>query len=178
VAGPLQEDAQDLTQAFFDRLIEKDYVQAADPLRGRFRSFLLASFRNFLANEYDRRQAQKRGGGWRPVVIDGEAAERHYAMAAADRLTPETLYERQWAGGVLARVRAALRAECAAAGRADAFDRLEGLLAGNALCRRRARAGHDRGRGQGARASPAAALSGAARAGGRRHRVRGRRDRR
>jgi RNA polymerase sigma factor (sigma-70 family) len=128
--GHSVEDAQDLTQAFFTRLIEKHDVQAADPQRGRFRSFLLASFKHFLANEWDRQQAQKRGGGWWPVVIEGEAAEARYAAAAADALTPETLFERQWAEGVLARARAALRAECTAAGRADAYDRLEGMLTG------------------------------------------------
>jgi RNA polymerase sigma factor (sigma-70 family) len=124
------EDAQDLTQAFFARLIEKQDVRAADPLRGRFRSFLLASFKHFLANEYDRQHARKRGGGWRPVAIDGETAESRYAAVVADRLTPERLFERQWAEGVLARARAALREECAAAGRADAFERLEGMLTG------------------------------------------------
>jgi RNA polymerase sigma factor (sigma-70 family) len=124
------EDAQDLTQAFFTRLIEKQYVQAANPLRGRFRSFLLASFKHFLANEYDRRQARKRGGGWQLVALDTGSAEAQYGLAVADAWTPETLFERQWAQGVLDRVWAALRAECVAAGRVDGFDRLQGALTG------------------------------------------------
>lgn len=129
--GHSLDDAQDLTQAFFTRLIEKHYVQDADPLRGRFRSFLLASFKHFLANEWDRGRAQKRGGGWRTVAIDGETAEAHYvAVAAADPVTPEMLFERHWAEGVLARTRAALRAEYEAAGKTDVFQQLEGMLTG------------------------------------------------
>src|SRR5205814_990544 len=84
------DEAQDLTQSFFARLLEKNTLRAADPERGRFRSFLLASLKHFLANEWDRQSAQKRGGG-RPVAsldVPYDDAERRYAREPADTLTP------------------------------------------------------------------------------------------
>src|SRR5688572_28974885 len=93
------EQAQDLTQAFFARLLEKRDVQAANPQRGRFRSFLLASFKHFVANERDREHAQKRGGGYLPVVLEFETVEARYAAEPTHSLTPEELFERQWAIG-------------------------------------------------------------------------------
>lgn len=91
------EDAQDLTQEFFARLLEKDYLQAAYPRRGKFRSFLLTAFQHFLAKERDRASAQKRGGG-RPVLpLDFQAGEQRYQHEPADPATPESLYERRWA---------------------------------------------------------------------------------
>src|SRR5688572_10379401 len=97
--GHSVEQAQDLTQAFFARLLEKRYVEAADPQRGRFRSFLLASFKHFIANERDREQAQKRGGGQAPLSLEFETAEARYTAEPRDTLTPEALFERQWAAG-------------------------------------------------------------------------------
>lgn len=123
------EEAQDLTQGFFARLLEKHDVQAADPLRGRFRSFLLSAFTHFLTNAYDHDQAAKRGGG-RVVSLEGEMAEAYYAAEPADTLTPEALYERQWARGVIDRAQAALRDELAAAGRARLFELVKDLLLG------------------------------------------------
>src|SRR5438132_10952074 len=101
--GHSVEQAQDLTQAFFARLLEKRTVQVADPQRGRFRSFLLTSFKYFVANEHDRERALKRGGKELPVSLDFETVEARYAAEPADTLTPEALFERQWARAVLDR---------------------------------------------------------------------------
>ena len=128
--GDSVEQAQDLTQAFFARLLEKRYVQAADPQRGRFRSFLLASFKHFVANERDHERAQKRGGGQLPLALEFDAAEARYAAEPAETLTPEALFERQWALGVIDRVLAALGAECAKAGKKATFDHVKDLLVG------------------------------------------------
>ena len=125
------QDAEDLTQAFFARLLEKDVVRAADPLRGRFRSFLLASFKHFAANERDRAHAQKRGSGKVMSGLDFELAEARYSAEPADTLTPEAVFERQWALAILDRVQATLREECVNAGKADLFDRVRDLLAGD-----------------------------------------------
>jgi RNA polymerase sigma-70 factor (ECF subfamily) len=124
------EEAQDLTQAFFARLLEKHYVQAADPQRGRFRSFLLASFKHFVANERDRERAQKRGGGQLPVALEFETVEARYSAEPPDTLTPEALFERQWTLGVIDRVLATLRAECVKAGKEATFERVRDLLVG------------------------------------------------
>ena len=128
--GHSVDEAQDLTQAFFTRLLEKRTVQVADPQRGRFRSFLLTSFKHFSANEHDRERAQKRGGGEPTVSLDFEPVEARYAAEPANRLTPEALFERQWARGVLDRVLATLRAECVNAGKEATFDRLKDLVVG------------------------------------------------
>ena len=128
--GHSVEEAQDLTQAFFTRLLEKRAVQVADPQRGRFRSFLLTSFKHFAANEHDRERAQKRGGAERPVSLDVEPVEARYAAEPADTLTPEALFERQWAQGVLDRVMSALRAECVNAGKETTFDRVKDIVVG------------------------------------------------
>src|SRR5437660_756639 len=87
---PSAHDAQDLTQAFFAELLEKDYLQAADPERGKFRSFLLTAFKRFLARERERDHAQKRGGGRHIVPLDFQTGERRYHLEPADHATPET----------------------------------------------------------------------------------------
>jgi RNA polymerase sigma-70 factor (ECF subfamily) len=117
-----QDRAQDLSQAFFARLLEKNYVLAADPERGRFRSFLLTAVKNFLANEWDWESAQKRGGGETPASIDLLEAERWYAPAAIETSTPESLFERRWALSLLEQVMAKLRAELVAAGKGAQFE--------------------------------------------------------
>ena len=106
---PSAEDAQDLTQEFFARLLEKDYLQAADPQRGKFRSFLLTAFKRFLAKEQDRASAQKRGGGRSPLSLDFQAGERQYQLEPTDHATPERLYERRWALTLLDQVLTRLR---------------------------------------------------------------------
>ncbi len=125
---PLDE-AQDLTQAFFTRLIERNVVAEANPARGRFRSFLLASLKHFLANEYDRATALKRGGG-RPVLsLEFEAAESRYRLEPSDLETPDKVFERGWAAALLACVMGRLAAEQAHAGKRDLFERLRPALA-------------------------------------------------
>lgn len=122
--------AQDLTQAFFTRLLEKHYVRDARPERGRFRSFLLASFRHFLSNERDYHAAQKRGGGMRLLPLEMETAEGVYRREPPDPDTPETIYERRWALALLDRALQRLRAEQREAGHERSFDRVAGFLTG------------------------------------------------
>jgi RNA polymerase sigma-70 factor (ECF subfamily) len=101
--GHSPEDAADLTQAYFAKLLEKEYLQDVRPEAGRFRSFLLASLKHFLCNEWDRRQAQKRGGHVQKVSLDAQLAENRYSVEPVERLTPEDLYEQHWALTVLER---------------------------------------------------------------------------
>jgi RNA polymerase sigma factor (sigma-70 family) len=122
-------DAQDLTQEFFARLLEKNYVQAADRERGRFRSFLLAAVKHFLANERDRANARKRGGGQPLLSLDLDGAESRYCLEPADAATPERLFERRWAVTLLDRVLERLREEYAAKGQAAVFEQLKPFLA-------------------------------------------------
>jgi RNA polymerase sigma-70 factor (ECF subfamily) len=125
------DDAQDLTQEFFARLLEKDYLQAADPGRGKFRSFLLTAFKRFLAKERDRAGAQKRGGGRSPLPLDFQAGERQYQLEPADHATPELLYERRWALTLLEQTLARLRQETVHAGKERQFDALKAALTGD-----------------------------------------------
>lgn len=120
-------DAQDLTQAFFERLIEKNYLDDVAREKGRFRSFLLAALKHFLSNEWDRLRAQKRGGGHVIVSIDDEAEDR-YRLEPADDLTPERLYERRWALTLLERVLVQLREEFARQDKSDQFEILKVYL--------------------------------------------------
>lgn len=99
--GYSAEDAADLTQSFFARLLEKNAVGVADPKRGRFRAFLLGSLKHFLANEWNRARAQKRGGGQRLLSIDYRAADQRFGDDPQDDLTPESAFERSWALEVL-----------------------------------------------------------------------------
>ena len=133
--GHTPEQSQDLTQSFFTRFLEKQFLQDVDRQRGRFRSFLLAAVKHFLANERDRAQALKRGGGHVPVSIDLLEAESWYKPAAVETTTPESLFERRWALSVLDQVMARLRAEYSAMGKAELFERLEALLTKDADAR-------------------------------------------
>lgn len=126
--GHSQEDAQDLTQAFFARLLEKNVVLAADPARGRFRAFLLGSLKNFLANEWDRVHAQKRGGGIAPLSLDFETADERFQREPATHLTPELEYERNWALAVLERAMTRLEREYQKRGKQTLFARLKQAL--------------------------------------------------
>lgn len=123
-------DAQDLTQGFFARLLEKRSLGVADPERGKFRSFLLASLDHFLANEFDRSRAQKRGGGRAPLSLDLAAGESRANLEPAHDLTPERLYERQWALTLLELVVRRLEAEHQEAGKARKFELLKDALGG------------------------------------------------
>lgn len=124
------EDAHDLTQEFFARLLETRLVESADPHRGRFRAFLLASMKNFLTNQWERRQAQKRGGGRTPLPLDFESGDTRYALEPHHDLTAERLFERQWAIALLDHVLARLRDEFSQAGKLSEFEQLKPFLAG------------------------------------------------
>jgi len=126
--GP--EEAQDLTQEYFARLLEKDFLDAVDPAKGKFRSFLLAACKHFLSNERDRRNAQKRGGRCEVVSIDLPHAEERYRLEPADHLTPEKLFERRWALTLLEQVLARLRDDYARSEKGPLFEQLKGFLAG------------------------------------------------
>jgi RNA polymerase sigma factor (sigma-70 family) len=121
-------DAQDLTQEFFARLLEKKSLAVADPAKGRFRSFLLASLKHFLANEWDKTQAQKRGGGQILIPIDVATAETSGGFEPADHLTPEKNFERRWALTMLEQVLRRLRAEYVRDGRENLFEQLKPTL--------------------------------------------------
>lgn len=122
-------EAQDLTQSFFVRLLDKEYLALADPARGRFRAFLLASMKNFLVNEWNKAKAQKRSAAAPLVPLDFELGETRYRLEPADRLTPERLYEKQWALALLEHVLDRLHAEFAQAGKERQFEKLKDFIA-------------------------------------------------
>lgn len=124
-------DAQDLTQEFLARLIANHDLQHVEPQRGKFRSFLLGTLKHFLSDERKKAHAQKRGGGQALVSIDEDSAESRYALEPADAVTPETLFERQWALTVLQRVRDRLRARHEQRGKVELFETLEPCLGGS-----------------------------------------------
>jgi len=126
-----RDQAQDLTQAFFATMLEKNYLGNANRERGRFRTFLLASVKHFLANEWDKEHALKRGGGQTAVPIDPLEAAEWYAPEAVEERTPESVFARRWALSLLANVMAKLRGEYDGMGKADYFDRLSPLLDGD-----------------------------------------------
>jgi len=107
-------DAEDLTQEFFARLLDKNYLDGITRQGGRFRSYLLTTLKHFLANEWERARTQKRGGGKALVSLDDQDAESRYRFEPADSATPEILFERRWALTVLDQVMVRLREEQAA----------------------------------------------------------------
>jgi RNA polymerase sigma-70 factor (ECF subfamily) len=129
--GHSMEEAQDLTQEFFARLLEKDYLAVVDREKGKFRAFLLACFKHFLANEHDRAKALKRGGGVAIRSLDGGAAESRYSLEPAHDATPEKLFERRWALVLLQNVFTRLRQEQEQAGKLALFEQLKPFLAGD-----------------------------------------------
>lgn len=120
-------DAEDLTQEFFSRLLEKDWLAAVQRERGHFRSFLLMALKRFMANEWDRSQARKRGGGCEVISLDAETAESLYAANCAS-LPAESLYEKQWALTLLETVMHRLKAEHDAAGKLAEYELLKPCL--------------------------------------------------
>jgi DNA-directed RNA polymerase specialized sigma24 family protein len=127
--GP--DDARDLTQGFFTKLLEKHYMRDVVRERGRFRSFLLASVEHFVANERDRQRAQKRGSGRAPIPLELADAERRYSLEPTDTVTPERVFERQWALAVLDQAMARLQREYEKAGKAKLFNVMKPLLTGD-----------------------------------------------
>ncbi len=129
--GHTADDAQDLTQEFFTRMLEKDGLRGVTPLRGRFRSFLLAALKHFLSNQRDRANALKRGGGRQPMPLEFETAEGRYRLEPPGVSDPEKAFERQWAMTVLARTLDRLSDEQQRERKGRAFERLKGVLTGD-----------------------------------------------
>jgi RNA polymerase sigma factor (sigma-70 family) len=127
--GYSPEDAQDLTQEFFLRLLRKHYLGQIDPAKGKFRSFLLAAINHFLANEWDRSTAVKRGGRVTFLALDHDSAEQRLAEAATEH-SPEQIFERSWALALLQEVLGRLREEADRSGRATHFQELKVFLTG------------------------------------------------
>ena len=121
-------DAQDLTQEFFARLLSKNYLATVAPERGKFRSFLLASLKHFLANEWKRSRAAKRGGGQEIISLNDDEAESRYALEPADDTTAEKIFERRWATTLLDQVVHRLRDEYARAEKLQLYDALKNCL--------------------------------------------------
>ncbi len=123
-------DAQDLAQGFFARFLEKKDFKVADRAKGRFRSFLLASLKHFLANEHDRAMAQKRGGKYSFVSLDEETAESRYRLEPSAELSAEKIFERRWALTLLENVLEQLREEFVSEGKLELFEELKTFLSG------------------------------------------------
>jgi RNA polymerase sigma-70 factor (ECF subfamily) len=128
--GHSPHDAQDLTQEFFARLLERHTIANADPNRGRFRSFLLSTMNHFLAHEWERLRAQKRGGGRQLLSLDLARAEERYDLEPADNSSPDKLFDKHWAGALLEEVLNQLEAEYQQAGKAGLFAALKQTLTG------------------------------------------------
>jgi RNA polymerase sigma factor (sigma-70 family) len=126
--GHSPEDAQDLTQAFFARVLAKNYFADADRAKGRFRSFLLASLKHFLANEWRKAKAQKRGGGNIFIPIDVAHAETAFGFEPADNVTADKIFERRWALALLEQVLKKLREEYVRDGKEKLFEQLKPTL--------------------------------------------------
>jgi RNA polymerase sigma-70 factor (ECF subfamily) len=126
--GNSPHDAEDLTQEFFARLLQKNYLGAVEQERGRFRTFLLMAFKRFLSEQWRRGLAQKRGGRETAVPFDTELAESLYQKESPAELSADKRYEQRWALTVLEKTMARLRGEFQAAGRTAEFDRLKGFL--------------------------------------------------
>jgi DNA-directed RNA polymerase specialized sigma24 family protein len=129
--GHSHEESEDLTQGFFTRVLEKRALRDFDRERGRFRSFLLGALKHYIANERDAARAQKRGGGRPPIPLDDIVhADRRYSLEPRSDLTPDRIFERQWALTVLSRVQELMHEEAIRHGKQVQFERLKGLLVG------------------------------------------------
>jgi RNA polymerase sigma-70 factor (ECF subfamily) len=126
--GSSKEDAEDLTQAFFARFLAKNYLEGLSRERGKFRAFLLACLKHFLANEWDRANRLKRGGQALVLSLDWQEADTRYHIELADTSSPDKLFDRAWALALLERVIVRLRDECAATGKARLFDQTKVFL--------------------------------------------------
>jgi RNA polymerase sigma-70 factor (ECF subfamily) len=148
--GYTVEEAEDLTQGYFLLLLEKDYLDGVHPSKGRLRSFLLASAKHFLANEWDKEQALKRGGGIQKIPLDTTGAEGRYREHAVEALSPDKVFERQWALAVLERALEGLRCKAVEAGTDRQFERLRPYLVGGEVKTPYKSAAEDLGMSEGA----------------------------
>ena len=126
-------DAQDLTQSFFSYFLRTKAYARTDRLQGRFRSFLLASVKNFLANDWDRTQAIRRGGNYEFVPLDQKAAEAIYDSGGASDSTAERLFDSRWAKTLAGHSLNSLKDELRAAGKLELFEQLKTFLAGDSV---------------------------------------------
>lgn len=129
--GISPEDAEDLTQGYFVALIEKNYLAQADRDRGKLRSFLLTTLKHYLADEWTKAHALKRGPGRMMVAIDAAEAEQRYALEPVDEQSPDRLFEKRWALTLLDNVLVALRTDYVRSGQDKIFDALKKFLAWN-----------------------------------------------
>ncbi|MFT4639339.1 MAG: RNA polymerase sigma factor (sigma-70 family) [Verrucomicrobiales bacterium] len=127
-SGKSPHDAEDLTQAFFARLLEKDHLATVGEEKGKLRSFLLVLMKRFMANDWERGQAQKRGGGVIHVSMDQEFGEAQFKLEPADDDTPERAFDRLWAMTLLDNVRRAMQSEYEKSGRLRTFEALKNSL--------------------------------------------------
>jgi RNA polymerase sigma factor (sigma-70 family) len=134
--GHSSDDAQDLTQSFFVRIIEAGGFSSADPQRGRFRSYILGAMKHFLANEWHRAHAQKRGGGARLIELDALDRSARYALEPARSTDPDAGFDREWARESIARAMEKLRAESESRGKSELFEALKGSLTGDEPARK------------------------------------------
>jgi RNA polymerase sigma-70 factor (ECF subfamily) len=109
--GRSREEAEDLTQSFFASFLQRNYLEGLKSERGKFRAFLLASLKNFLANEWDKANRQKRGGGALHLSLDWQSADHRYQFEVQDAESPDRLFDREWAVALLERVLGQLQAE-------------------------------------------------------------------
>jgi RNA polymerase sigma-70 factor (ECF subfamily) len=126
--GHRKEDAEDLVQGFFGRFLEKNYLEGLSAERGKFRAFLLASLKHFLANEWDKSQRQKRGGAIPHLSLDWQSADDRYHLEPPDPESPDRTFDHQWALVLLERVLGRLRQESAAQGKAKLFEQARSFL--------------------------------------------------
>ena len=122
--------AADLTQAFFADLLQRDDLKNVDPSLGKFRSFLLTALKHFMINQWDKAQAQKRGGGKAPLSLDFGEADNRYRLEPSHAQTPDLIYQKQWAKTLLERVSKTLRSDFSNRGKGHQFDKLKKFLAG------------------------------------------------
>jgi len=128
--GSSPHEAEDLTQEFFFRVLQRDWLANVHPARGKFRSFVLVCVKNFLSNERDKVLAQRRGGGRASIPLEREDAETRYVIEPPDPMTPEVLFERRWVFQLLEQTFETLRQEYAQTNRLDWFQELQGFLPG------------------------------------------------
>ena len=126
--GHNKPDAEDLTQAFFARFLEKNFLENLASEKGRFRAFLLAALKNFLANEWDKSRAQKRGGGSAHLSLDWQTADTQFQIASNAEPSPDQVFDREWALALLAKVIGRLQGECIADGKGGLFEQLKTFL--------------------------------------------------
>jgi RNA polymerase sigma-70 factor (ECF subfamily) len=129
-SGHEPDAARDLTQAFFARVLEKNFFGDARRERGRFRTFLLTAVRNFLANQHDWDAAKKRGGGRAPIALEHDDGERTYRIEPVEHITPERLFERRWALTVIGAAMSRVRATYQQGGKMHLFEQLRPYLTG------------------------------------------------